>query len=62
MESVEVPQPQVAMPVSDKAHHLLGPEPLEATAEEEVWSARADPSVAAPSAPAPEVPTTSAQQ
>ena len=50
------------MPVSDKIHQQPGPEPTEATAEEDVRSARANPSAAAPSAPGPEVPTTSAQQ
>ena len=61
-ESVEVPQPQVAVPVGDEAHQPPRPEPTEATTKEEVWSMMADPSAAAPSALALEVSTTSAQQ
>jgi hypothetical protein len=38
------------------------PEATEATANEDVQSGRAEPSTAAPSAPAPELPTTSTQQ
>ena len=48
--------------MGDEAHQLPGPKPTEATAGDEVRSARADPSTAAPSAPTPKMPTTSAQQ
>ena len=43
-------------------HQPPVPEPTEVTADEEVWSARADPSVAALSSPTLEVLTTSVQQ
>ena len=47
--------------MGDEAHQPPGLEPIEAIAEE-VWSMRADPSAATPSASAPKVSTTSAQQ
>ena len=48
------------MPVDDEAHQPLGLEPTEATTDEDVRSARVDPSAAAPSALALDMPTTSA--
>ena len=62
IEGVKAPQPQVTATEEGKAHHLLGPEPVEATTNEDVRSVRADPSAATPSAPSPDMPTTSAQQ
>ena len=62
VEGVEVPQPQVAVPVHDEAPQPLGPEPMEATTNEDVRSVRVDPSAAAPSAPTIDMLTTSAQQ
>ena len=50
------------MPVDDEAHQSPGPKPAEATTDEDVRSVRADPSAATPSAPSPDMPTTSAQQ
>ena len=50
------------MPVDDEAHQPPRPEPTEATTDEDVRRVRADLSIAAPSALAPYVPTTSAQQ
>ena len=50
------------MPVGDETHQPLEPEPAEATTNEDVQSPMADPSAAAPSAPAPDVLTISAQQ
>ena len=48
------------MPIDDEAHQLPRPEPAEATTDEDVRSARVDPSAAAPSALALDMPTTSA--
>jgi len=62
IEVVDVVQPQVAVPIHDEAHQPLGSEPVEATTYEAVRSARADPSVAVPGAPSPDVPMTSTQQ
>ena len=50
------------MPVDDEAHTLPRPEPAEATTNEDVRSARADPSVAASSSHVQVVPTISTQQ
>ena len=50
------------MPVDDEAHQPPGPKPVEATADEDVRSMRADPSTAASSTPALDVPMMSAQQ
>ena len=40
VEGVEVPQPQVAMPVDDEAHQPPRPKHVEATTDEDVQSAR----------------------
>ena len=50
------------MPVGDETHQPLEPEPAEATTNEDVQSPMVDPSAIVPSAPAPDMPTTSAQQ
>jgi len=50
------------VPIDDEVHHLPRSEPMEATADEDVRSAKADPSAAVPSAPALDVPLMSAQQ
>ena len=50
------------MPTGDEAHQLLGPKHMEATINDDVRSARADPSAVVPSALALEVPTISVQQ
>ena len=55
-----MPHPQVVVPIDDEAHQPLGPEPAKATTDEDVRSARVDPSAAAPSAPALDMPMTSA--
>jgi hypothetical protein len=56
VENVEVPQPQVAMPVDNEAHQP------KATANEDVQSGRVESSTATPSAPALELPMTSSCQ
>ena len=61
VEGVEVPQPQVAATEAGEAHQPSGLEPIETTTDEDVRSTRADPSAAAPSAPALDMPTTIAQ-
>jgi hypothetical protein len=59
---VEASQPYVVVPIDDEAHQRQGLEPMEATTNEDVQSGRAESITAALSAPAPELPTTSAQQ
>jgi hypothetical protein len=50
------------VPIDDEADQLLGPELMEATANEDVQSERTDPRIATSSAPAAELPTMSTQK
>ena len=50
------------MPADDEVHQPPRSEPTKPTTGEDVRSTRVDPSTTAPSAPALEMPTTSAQQ
>jgi hypothetical protein len=56
-ENKEAPQPHVPMPIDEQ-----GPELMEATANEDVQSGRAESSTTALSAPTPELPMMSAHQ
>jgi hypothetical protein len=61
MAIVEALQPQVTESIGDEVHQVLGPEPVEATADEDVHSMEGNPSMATSSSPAPDVATSSTQ-